>query len=162
MEFIPSVPSQPLSLVQDLSRLRQAACNADIIVLSYSQFYMLDKLPEIKECALVLIDIRSLSMGQSSIQIPRLLDQVSPNFLYIVTPKQASLLNDAQLSFVIVMPLINSRAYWDPHVDRRLIDDSKIKKIDLLPSGLHDLELIANDTAMNEGIDLIKRIIHNS
>jgi hypothetical protein len=161
MEFIPSVPSQPLPLVQDSARLYSASHLADILVISYSQIHMLDHLLKSEKQVIVLIDMRSTSAHHFASQIPSLFEQTPNSVSYIVTPQQASLLNNQQLSSAIVMPLINSRYQWDPHVNRGLIDESTIYKEDALPSELHEFQLSVNDSVMNEGIDSIQRLISN-
>jgi hypothetical protein len=161
MEYIPSVPSQPLPLVQDLARLIKAVELADIIILSYSQVHILEHLLISARSPVVLIDMRALTVHHSPSHIVSLLEQAPSDSSFIITAQQASLLSLSQLARAVVMPLINSRAQWDPHVDRGVFNDNRNHDSGPLLSTHHEVNLSVNDSVLNEGIELIKKLITN-
>jgi hypothetical protein len=159
-EYVPSVPSYPLPLVHDLASLGEAVKTADIILVSYSQYNMLEPILSSHRSSLLLIDMRNYSAAHLGGQLQSLMGQESNELYFVVSPTQASLLNQGQLLRVVVIPLINSRCQWDPHIDQAFFLH---RQNDLIESFMPDpcqSDLSENDLVMIEGIDSVRTLVN--
>ena len=120
---------------------------------------MLEPILSSHRSSLLLIDMRNYSAAHLSGQLQSLMGQESNELYFVVSPKQASLLNQGQLLRVVVIPLINSRCQWDPHIDQVLFLHHQN---DLIESFIPDpcqSDLSENDLVMIEGIDSVRSLV---
>ena len=158
MQFIPSVPSQPLPLIQDYAELSIVASHAELLIISSSQANILQHLSIPNKDTIILIDLRNLDRAIFAKRLEDALNNMPKISLCIVTPQQASLLNHDQLLKTVVMPLVNSRAEWDPHVGRVLIDQIDLSMADVPLLASEGFTPSLNDLVSNEGIEHIKQL----
>ena len=115
-EYIPSVPGSPLPLVRDLPKLLDICEDTQLLVVQSTQLQLLDQISTLNRDCLVLADCRLSSSAQSLRSIIQSSPTHRASLAFIVSPYQATTLDEPELPHCIVMPIIDSRSFWDPHL----------------------------------------------